>query len=57
MIIDIGESRIGKGRDKAKMTMLTKGGGDVVLVLESLIGEGANIMNTHCSRLVEQALF
>ena len=57
MIIDIGESRIGKGRDKAKMTMLTKGGGDVVLVLESLIGEGANIMITHCSRLVEQALF
>ena len=57
MIIDIGESRIGKGRDKAKMTMLTKGGGDVVLVLESLIGESANIMITHCSRLVEQALF
>ena len=57
MIIDIGESRIGEGRDKAKMTMLTKGGGDVVLVLESLIGEGASIMITHCSRLVEQALF
>ena len=57
MIIDIGESRIGKGRDKAKMTMLTKGGGDVVLVLESLIGEGASIMITHRSWLVEQALF